>query len=415
MVSKFIEEVYALSKVLPRDDLSEFEKILAYYDNPQRSFSSALVLGTNGKGSTSQYFSSILAETGRKIGLFTSPHLFSYTERMKVNDREISVARIESYIEDIFATMKELGVSLSFFECTTLIAFRYFKDEGVDFAVIETGLGGKLDPTSIIKPELYLLTNIDKDHQEFFGETYEKIVKSELEILRPNIPVFCGEDRKNIQEIISEYCQQKHIPLRFVLDTTRIILKEKKESLNKQEVMYEGEYTGSLMLQAGEYQQRNALLAIIGAHFFNVSSKNIQQGVSNVYIRGRMEYIQQNPLILVDGAHNELGLSELVKELQKLPRPITLIYGQSKSGWKKYIAQDIISSVNSCIFTQGEHKAESAQDLFARFGSEKSYVKKDVKDAIIYAKEITPKTGSICITGSLYMISLALSELKHDI
>lgn len=269
--------------------------------NPHHHFKSIHVAGTNGKGSCSHMLASILQEAGYKVGLYTSPHLKDFRERIKINGKPIS----ESHVVDFIANHKSFITSnrFSFFEMTVGMAFDYFANEGVDISIIEVGLGGRLDSTNIIIPEISLITNIGYDHMDILGDTLEKIAFEKAGIIKQNIPV-----------IISEY-QNETAPV------FEKIASEKSARLTFASTLSFPEYTTSLL---GDYQQRNikgVLETLKGLNGFEVTVENIKHGLQNVIantgLQGRWQILQENPRVICDTAHNKEGLLLVLKQLQE--------------------------------------------------------------------------------------------------
>ncbi|MDF0718268.1 bifunctional folylpolyglutamate synthase/dihydrofolate synthase [Muricauda sp. 334s03] len=270
-------------------------------DNPEKKFKSIHVAGTNGKGSSSHMLASILQEAGYKVGLYTSPHLKDFRERIKINGKVVGKKFVTDFIEQhkpFFEYHK-----LSFFEMTVGMAFSYFAEEKVDVAVIEVGLGGRLDSTNIITPEVSLITNIGLDHTQFLGDTLEKIALEKAGIIKPKVPVVISETQPETKMIFNLIAHQ---------------LKSNIVFADKEPV------TGYATDLLGEYQQKNINGVIACIHQlkdFNVPEGAISEGlkkvVENTGLLGRWQVLQQNPLVVCDTAHNKEGLQLVLKQVQK--------------------------------------------------------------------------------------------------
>tara|TARA_B110000046_G_scaffold179121_1_gene207893 strand:+ start:10611 stop:11819 length:1209 start_codon:yes stop_codon:yes gene_type:complete len=281
----------------------ELTNILAFsaaLNFPERKFKSIHVGGTNGKGSTSHMLASILQEAGYKVGLYTSPHLKSFTERIRINGSEIPKRKVTSFIKKHtnFLTKQKL----SFFEMTVGLAFDYFANEKVDIAIIEVGLGGRLDSTNIITPEVAVITNIGLDHTEFLGNTLPEIAYEKAGIIKNNIPVIIGEKQPEVLPVFLEKAKQC---------TSKIYVASNDVK----------SYASDLL---GDYQIANiktAVAAIQQLQEFTVSVKNISEGllhvVKNTNLKGRWQVLQENPKIICDTAHNKEGLSIVLNQLKK--------------------------------------------------------------------------------------------------
>ena len=283
-----------------RKDLSNTLKLAEYLNFPESHFKSIHVAGTNGKGSTSHMLASILQEAGYKVGLYTSPHLKDFRERIKINGHILSKQFVIGFIKRNKSFFE--ANSLSFFEMTVGMAFDYFAEEKVDIAVIEVGLGGRLDSTNIIIPEVSVITNIGLDHTQFLGETLSEIAFEKAGIIKENIPIIIGERQKEIENVFIEKAKETNSQIFFASDD-------------------ESNYQTDLL---GDYQKNNTKTAV--AVFkqlkgFNISDENIQNGLLNVVkntgLLGRWQILQQHPKVICDTAHNKEGLIYVLNQLKK--------------------------------------------------------------------------------------------------
>jgi len=270
-------------------------------DNPEKKFKSIHVAGTNGKGSSSHMLASILQEAGYKVGLYTSPHLKDFRERIKINGKPIGKKFVTGFIEQqkpFFEYHK-----LSFFEMTVGMAFDYFAKEEVDIAVIEVGLGGRLDSTNIIAPEVSLITNIGLDHMQFLGDTLEKIALEKAGIIKPKVPVVISETQPETEMIF------------------KLIAHQLKSNIVFADVEPAVGYKTDLL---GDYQQKNIAGVVATIHqlkHFNVPEETIAEGlkkvVENTGLLGRWQVLQEHPLVVCDTAHNKEGLQLVLKQVEK--------------------------------------------------------------------------------------------------
>tara|TARA_R110002012_G_scaffold321992_1_gene553240 strand:- start:1921 stop:3132 length:1212 start_codon:yes stop_codon:yes gene_type:complete len=280
------------------DNIISFCNVLG---NPEKKFKSIHVAGTNGKGSSSHMLSSILQEAGYKVGLYTSPHLKDFKERIKINGEVVSKKFVRDFIEEN-KTFFEYH-KLSFFEMTVGMAFSYFAKEKVDVAVIEVGLGGRLDSTNIITPEVSLITNIGMDHTQFLGDTLEKIALEKAGIIKPKVPVVISETQPETKMIFNLIAHQLK---------SNIVFADVEPAIG---------YKTDLL---GEYQQRNINGVVATIHqlkHFNVTDEAISEGfkkvVENTGLLGRWQVLQENPLVVCDTAHNKEGLQLVLQQLKK--------------------------------------------------------------------------------------------------
>ncbi|PHS68454.1 MAG: tetrahydrofolate synthase [Flavobacterium sp.] len=284
-------------------NLSNTLKLINYLNEPQDSFKSVHVAGTNGKGSTSHMLASVLQDAGYKVGLYTSPHLKDFRERIKVNGKMIPKEEVVGFVEKHQPFFEEN--QLSFFEMTVGLAFDYFRKEKVDIGIIEVGLGGRLDSTNVIAPEVSVITNIGLDHTRFLGETMQEIASEKAGIIKTNIPVVIGETTSETKKVFQQKASEVSTDIAFV----------EKEKVS--------DYPSDLK---GNYQKKNiktavATLALLQKKSWNVSEENIINGllnvVSNTGLQGRWQVLQESPKVICDTAHNKEGLVLVMEQLQK--------------------------------------------------------------------------------------------------
>ena len=279
--------------------LETIQQFSAYLDNPHLDFKSIHVAGTNGKGSSSHMLASVLQEAGYKTGLYTSPHLRDFRERIRVNGKVIS----ETYVIDFIARHRDYleAHSLSFFELTVGMAFEYFSIEKVDIAVVEVGLGGRLDSTNIITPEVSLITNIGMDHMEFLGDTLPEIAREKAGIIKPRVPVVVSETQDEVAGVFKAVAADRKAPLIFA---------------------DQGDYPVYSTTLSGDYQKRNmkgvlATLSVLDE--FPVDNADIVNGLNkvaeNTGLQGRWQSLGERPGIICDTAHNPDGLELVIEQL----------------------------------------------------------------------------------------------------
>ncbi len=293
-----------IGKSAYKEDLTNTILLSNYLGNPEQNLKYIHVAGTNGKGSTSHMLASILQESGYKVGLYTSPHLKDYRERIKINGEEIS----EDFVVDFISKHKlffEIN-ELSFFEMTVGLAFDYFDKSNVDIAIIEVGMGGRLDSTNIITPLISVITNIGLDHTQFLGTTLELIAKEKAGIIKQNIPVVIGEYINETKPVFISKAKDSNSEIYFASDLIK-------------------EVYPSVLL--GDYQASNIKTVIQTINVlesqkqFKISEENIKKGLLNVIkntgLHGRWQQLQENPLVICDTAHNKHGLKIVLKQIQK--------------------------------------------------------------------------------------------------
>ncbi|MFO7719443.1 MAG: folylpolyglutamate synthase/dihydrofolate synthase family protein [Gillisia sp.] len=286
-----------------KKDLTNILVFSEKLNNPHLDFKSIHVAGTNGKGSTSHMTASILQEAGYKVGLYTSPHLKDFRERIRIDGKEIPEANVIRFIDENQAFLEDH--KLSFFEMTVGMAFDHFSREKVDVAVIEVGLGGRLDSTNIITPVLSVITNIGMDHVQMLGDTLEKIAFEKAGIIKPKIPVVIGENQVETKAVFNETAKRLNSEIIFA------------EDLNAEN--YFSDLTGAY--QAKNIQTVVTAIRKLNAGGCNISEENIFNGLlkvkENTGLRGRWDILQANPKVICDTAHNAEGLVYVIKQLLK--------------------------------------------------------------------------------------------------
>ena len=284
-----------------KKDLTNISAFCDVLKNPQNKFASIHVGGTNGKGSTSHIISSILQEAGYKVGLYTSPHLKNFTERIRINGEEVS----QHFVVDFITKNKHFleTQQLSFFEMTVGLAFAYFAEQNVDIAIIEVGLGGRLDSTNIIHPEVAVITNIGYDHMQFLGDTLPEIAAEKAGIIKQNTPIIIGEKQDAVVDVFIKKATQMNAEIYFASD---------------KQYDYESDLLGS-------YQEKNmstAIHAVKALKGYVISESHIINGLKNVVqntnFKGRWQILQYKPLVICDTAHNKEGLSYVMNQLASL-------------------------------------------------------------------------------------------------
>lgn len=292
--------------------LDNIKKLCEFFGNPQDKIKTIHIGGTNGKGSTSNMLASILQESGYKIGLYNSPHLIDFTERIKVDGENCDKEFVYHFIQKLKNLPGEIRPS--FFEFTTIMAFEYFYQQKVDYAIIEVGLGGRLDSTNIIKPLVSAITNVQLDHQNILGDTIAEIAVEKAGIIKENTPVISGDENDLVKKIIKEKAEKLHSKF---LDATLIKTDLRSDLL-------------------GNYQEKNirvvlALVNELQKLGLKISEKNIETGLMNVHKNtnfiGRWFEFSDNPLTICDTAHNQAGLEMVFSQLNEIPKFKHIVLG----------------------------------------------------------------------------------------
>lgn len=403
-------------KYSKKESLDKIKDSLKMLNNPENSFKSIHVAGTNGKGSVSTYLSNILIDKGLKVGLYSSPYVDIFNERIKINNEYISdedLLRLINYVYDFNLLFRETHEPLAFFEILTIISFLYFKEKEVDIAIIEVGLGGRLDATNVITPLVSVLTNISLDHTKQLGNNRVKILKEKLGIMKDNIPFITTENRYNLKNIIKEYAIKHNSLLKFV-DNIKYI----KVSNTGTSFRYNNkEYKTSLI---GLHQAKNASLAIEVINTLNdiynysISISNINNGLRNSLWPGRFEVI--NDYIILDGAHNIGGIEALSKTINKYTNKniITMFCAMKDKDVSKMI--NILDSISYKIyFTEIDYyRSSKAKDLYDLSNNKNKNILLDYIEKIKFYINNINNNEILLITGSLYFISEVRKYLKEE-
>jgi dihydrofolate synthase/folylpolyglutamate synthase len=309
-----------------------------HFEHPHREFKSVHIAGTNGKGSVSHMIAAILQTSGYKTGLFTSPHLVDFRERIRVNGEMISEDYVCRFVEENTGLIEK--IKPSFFELTTLMAFRYFADSKVDIAVIETGMGGRLDSTNIITPLVSVITNIGLDHTQFLGNTLELITAEKAGIIKNGIPVVIGEWQKETESVYKEFAEKNHSELYFA--SRKYSIQARFQSPSRKQIVYvhSGEkliYESLTLDLLGLYQKKNVPTVLQTIDCLReagivISRESLYEGLRQVCaltgLRGRWEEIAYNPLTVIDTGHNAEGISEVVEQIRQTAfRNLHIVFG----------------------------------------------------------------------------------------
>jgi len=305
-------------------DLDNTISLCNLLGNPQQHFKSVHIAGTNGKGSTSHIIASVLQEAGYKTGLYTSPHFKDFRERIKINGQMIPQQVVVEFFESWKGDFEKIG--LSFFEMTVGLAFKYFADENIDVAVVEVGLGGRLDSTNIITPEVSVITNIGFDHMRFLGGTLPEIAREKAGIIKKGIPVVIGETQEEVRQVFINKAQENNADILFADQEFEL---KKTGGHGSVEVLKEG-VTRFQELQfplLGSYQLKNLLTAIAAIEVLNnrgfeISDDNQRSGIENVIqntgLEGRWQLLNKRPLAIADSGHNLDGIRQVIQNIDNI-------------------------------------------------------------------------------------------------
>lgn len=396
--------------------LQTTETLDKHFGHPHRQFKSIHVAGTNGKGSCSHTLAAILQSEGYKVGLFTSPHLVDFRERIRVNGECIS----EQYIIDFVEKERRFFEPLhpSFFELTTALAFKYFAEQKVDIAIIEVGLGGRLDCTNIITPILSIITNISKDHTQFLGNTLADIAGEKAGIIKPGVPVIIGEDLPETRSVFQQKAQKENSPIIFAQDENQQEVQKAEHINGKMEYTTRtwGKLTGEL---CGDYQAKN-MNTILNAVKYLTLVKNkgtsIKYGISHVTeltgLMGRWQKIQDKPLVICDTGHNVGGWQYLAPQIKaQACRQLRIVFGmvddKDVTTVMKMLPKDAIY-----YWTQATTKRAIKVEKIAELGTSlglNGNVYPSVNKAFKAAQADAAEDDFIFVGGSSYIVADFLS------
>jgi len=396
-------------------------------DHPQQKYPSVHIAGTNGKGSTAAFLESVLRHAGYRTGLYTSPHLERINERIRVNSEEIPdhafadvFSRIHSVIEELLAD-GTLRAHPTFFECVTAIAFVHFAEQEVQFAVFESGLGGRFDATNILTPRVSVITRIDFDHENFLGHSLREIAAEKAGIIKPGIPVVIAEQRDEAREVLLAKAHELNAPLvetqaTFAIES-QMMADGRVRSLIK-EIASGNKYQLNPRL-AGRFQLQNALNAVAATRVlqsqeFQIADNAIEQGVASAVWPGRIEKVYSHTDIYLDGAHNPSAARELAAFLAETlrGRKLIIIFGALRDKAVDEIAGIFFPHASEVIFTQpNTSRSISASQLAEIAGHHAARYKiiPDAEKALESAMAQAASDDVVCITGSLYLVG----ELRH--
>lgn len=408
-----------------KDNLDNTIAICKVLGNPENKFKSIHIAGTNGKGSTSHMLASILQSAGYKVGLYTSPHLKDFKERIKINGEMIPEQEVVAFVEKYKNDFEQ--IQPSFFEMTVGLAFDYFVSQQVDIAVIEVGLGGRLDSTNVITPELSVITNISFDHTALLGNTIEKIATEKAGIIKPGIPVIIGETQAETINTFTDKAHENNVPL--ILADQRYKAINVVHKLNGGQLFLEMDiiktindletitYSGLQCELAGFYQQKNIPAVIYAAELINskgftITEANIRHGIKNVVsqtgLLGRWQILSHSPLIIADTGHNEAGIKEVLAQVKQTPhRQLHFVLGMVNDKDISTILSLLPKDAKYYFCQANIPRALNVEDLALQ--AEKAGLKGEicfsVENALSTAKNKAQVTDLVFVGGSTFTVA----------
>jgi dihydrofolate synthase/folylpolyglutamate synthase len=401
-----------------KSDLNNTLALCAQLGNPERQFRSIHIAGTNGKGSTSHSIAAVLQAAGYKTGLYTSPHLKSFTERIKINGQEISPEAVTNFVATHKAFLDELQPS--FFEMTVGLAFWYFAQEKVDIAVVEVGMGGRLDSTNVLSPELCLITNIGYDHTQFLGDTLPLIAGEKAGIIKPSVPVVISQSQPETQEVFDQKAAQLQASLVFA-DQIWTVTKAKEEGDTRKLARYEVTQDGNCFQLdfglLGDYQRHNLPgilegIAQLRKQGWDIPQAALFKGLAHVTVdtglKGRWQVLQEQPKMIADTGHNESGMEEVISQLKtQVYTQLWMVIGMVND---KEIGKvlDLFPKEATYIFCQASIPRAMDADTLASKAAEKGLqgrIIPRVAEAIEFARKNAKANDLIFIGGSTFVVA----------
>jgi dihydrofolate synthase / folylpolyglutamate synthase len=431
-INKYFEYIFALERSKMNYSLDNIFKMSKYFGNLQNKFKSIHIAGTNGKGGTSSFLASIFKEDGLKTGLFTSPHILDFNERIRINGKKINNDYIKNFFNDNIKSFKRM--SASFFEISTLLAFKYFSYKKVDIAIFETGLGGRLDSTNILKPDISIITQIGIDHTDLLGKSLVNIAKEKAGIIKPGTLTVINDTNKQLRQIFNRKASKDKIY--YCNDIIKITsIKQQSENTFFKIVIDDNctlnfkSPTSLSFPLIGDFHVKNSSAAIIVYLLFcnkykrNILNSSIFKGlkkvINNSGYRCRFEMLKlKSGSMILDVAHNVCGIKESVINLEKLNiQPITIISLMNDKDYKSVI-KEISKVSNNIIFTKANNKRAIEPKVLFKYALSQNLIGKqfyftyNVEDAIEMGKVLRRKNDMLYFTGSFYLISEVIRILN---
>ena len=404
-----VEKIYNLRGGVIDLRLDRVSRALGLFDHPEKAFSSFHIAGTNGKGSTAAMLHRILSKAGYLTGLYTSPHLVSFTERIRIGDEEITEAGVVGLAQEIWQRTGEAEIALTFFEIVTVMAFIFFARRKVDVAVIEVGLGGRLDATNLLRPVASVITTISKDHEEFLGSSVTSIAKEKGGIIKQAVPLICGKLPSPAARAIRKIARELAAPCYF-LERDFFYFLNSDATFDYKGADWHFQNV-SLSLN-GRHQRQNAAVAIAAleraVQQFPVHETAIREGLKTVSWPGRLEIVRDQPQVVLDGAHNGEGIRVLVEEIRGRPsrgRVKVLFAVMQDKDWRLMLRQ-LAQVIDDIVLTRVDMERsadpyELAQELAGKLPH---HVIPDARVALEFILKTAGADDTIFVAGSLYLL-----------
>lgn len=411
-------------------NLARMNRLLAGVGNPHKKLRAVHIAGTKGKGSTATMLASMIANSGHKVGLYTSPHLLDIRERVQINGEMISEADMTRLMARIAPVVKNLAKDEpTFFEIMTTLGFMYFAEQEVTLAVIETGLGGRLDSTNVLKPEVCAITSISYDHVGQLGDTLAKIAEEKAGIFKPGVPAVTVPQPEEVRKVLVEaaarvgaplYITGRDIEFSYRFESSRMSGPQTRVSLTSGTSRFEH----LAVPLPGDHQAVNcglalSIMAILRDRGFQIDDQKAIEGLAKAKLPGRMETIHENPRILVDGAHNAASVEALMRAIgQNIPYDsMVVIFGARSDKDIGGMLKHIRLGADKVIFTcAGSPRAADPAELAADYAEQcgkMAQVAETLEEALDIAEQAVTREDLICITGSFYLVGKAKQVVER--
>jgi dihydrofolate synthase / folylpolyglutamate synthase len=413
--------LYHLERFGMKLDLSNINALMRHLGNPHLKFPSIHIAGTNGKGSVAAMLHSILCEAGYKTALYTSPHLVDFRERIRIGQDFIEKEFIFDFIRNLKDEIDRNGYT--FFEVATALAFQYFAEKKVDIAVIETGLGGRLDATNVITPLVSIITTIGLEHTEHLGDTIPKIAGEKAGIVKTGIPTITGVNQPEALDVIKTICMERNSELTVVQENSSYAVLESTIFGSKFDFSSETDQYEALELNlAGEYQVLNAsiclnaipLLRLLG---WKIDEPSIRNGLKKVNWPGRLEVFRKEPLVLLDVAHNPAGIQTLIHALDHFfpQKEIIFIFGVMEDKDYHSMLKKISPKAKFVVLTKPDYKRAAEPEALEetlKISNTPYEIIPHINQAYLFALKNAKPADIICITGSHFTVGEFLSSFN---
>ncbi|MGQ9631502.1 MAG: bifunctional folylpolyglutamate synthase/dihydrofolate synthase [bacterium] len=407
-----IEYLYKLIEVGTKRGLENISYLANALGNPQNEFRSIHIAGTNGKGSTSAFISSILKEAGYKTGTYTSPHLVDIRERIRIDDQDISREDFARWIEEVKRRAEGMAHCPTFFEAVTAAAFAHFASSKVDLAVIEVGMGGRLDSTNIIDPLISIITNISLEHTKYLGNTIEEIAFEKAGIIKSNGLVISTNSGDGAWEVIRETAAQRMAELRPISASAPDLV---VKSIDRKGSTFDYKNYKDLTIKlVGAHQIQNALLAVEAVEALGIEERFIREGLIKAGWRGRLEVMEESPWVILDGAHNPAAVRALVDALPLFPHDkLILVFTALNDKDVSGMLQPILSLADAVVVTQVRNeRGFRAREIAKIIEGPDVVIEEESSRAVERAKEMADGDDLVLITGSIYLIGEVLESKR---